>query len=163
MLVISLSSHKATQSKELPVTLAFRSLIFVCLILFLISSFWRLRCSGFPHQIGRLYSHWTRRLLQALQEGCFSSHFFRRRRHVKQPVGQHRAFEQTQLFSDLPERDLLCNLFCLSVLSMGVEGIFGGGDSDSIFLVTLGLGVDFFFVAGIVYGSESLRVQRITN
>jgi len=33
---------------------------------------------------------------------------------------------------------------------MGVEGIFAGGDSDSIFLVTLGLGVDFFFVAGIV-------------
>jgi len=63
-----------------------RSSILVCLILFLIRSFWSLLCSGFPHHTGRLYSHRTHRLTQALQAGWFSSHFFRRRRHVKQPI-----------------------------------------------------------------------------
>lgn len=69
-----------------PVRVPLRSFIFVCLILFLMRSFCTRLCSGLPHQIGRLYSHFTQRLMQAPQDGCCSSHFFRRRRQVKQPT-----------------------------------------------------------------------------
>ena len=103
------------RSQHLPIKAPLRSLILVCLILFLMRSFWILLWSALPHQIGRLYSHLTFKLTQAPQEGCFSSHFFRRRRHVKQPVrgdkpplGQPSA--QCHPGSHVPERDRLCNL-----------------------------------------------------
>lgn len=49
-------------------------------------SFCALRCSMLAHQSGRLYSHFTHKLVQAPQAGWPSSHFFLRNRHVKQPL-----------------------------------------------------------------------------
>lgn len=93
----------------------FRSLILVCLILFLMRSFCSCRCSGFDHQIGRRYSHLTQRLMQAVHAGCFSSHFFRRRRQVKHPGARNGQNDPRspcaiilRLEMDLPDRDLLC-------------------------------------------------------
>lgn len=84
--------RSCSDNHNIPVRAPLRSCILVCLILFLMRSFWILRCSAFPHQIGRLYSHFTHRFTQAPQEGCFSSHFFRRRRHVKQPNAGNRCW-----------------------------------------------------------------------
>lgn len=75
------------------------------------------------------------------------------------PVSTAYRAQQGQdcIFDYLPERDLLCNLL---VLSRGPEGIFAGGDSDSTFLVTLGLGVAFFFVAGILMLDMNISKSR---
>ena len=62
------------------------SFSFVRLMMFLITSFCCLRCSLLLHHIGRLYSHFNPRCLQARHEGFPSSHFFLRRRHVKHPA-----------------------------------------------------------------------------
>lgn len=61
---------------------------FVRLMMFLMISFCCRRCSLLLHHIGRLYSHFNPKCLQALQLGLPSSHFFRRNLHVKQPVLQ---------------------------------------------------------------------------
>jgi hypothetical protein len=58
----------------------------VLLITVLMSSFCFLRCSLLLHHIGRLYSQLRPRCLHALHLGLASSHFFRRRRHVKHPA-----------------------------------------------------------------------------
>jgi len=57
----------------------------------LMSSLCFLRRSTSGHQLGRLYSQLTERCWQALQDGFPSSHFFRRRRHVKHPVRERRC------------------------------------------------------------------------
>jgi hypothetical protein len=62
------------------------SLSFVRLMMFLMTSFWFRLCSLLLHHIGRLYSHFRPRCLHARQEDFPSSHFFRRRRHVKHPA-----------------------------------------------------------------------------
>lgn len=62
------------------------SLSLVRLMMFFILSFWFRRCSLLLHHIGLLYSQERPKCLQALQPGLPSSHFFRRNRHVKQPV-----------------------------------------------------------------------------
>ena len=57
----------------------------VRLMMFLMTSFWALLCSLLLHQIGLLYSHLRPRCLHARHEFLPSSHFLRRRRHVKHP------------------------------------------------------------------------------
>lgn len=59
---------------------------FVRFILFLMLSFCNFRCSLLLHHIGLLYSHFNPRCLHALHCPFPSSHFFRRKRQVKQPV-----------------------------------------------------------------------------
>lgn len=73
-------------SVHIPWRLPFFSLTLVCRIFDLMRSFWICRCSILPHHNGRLYSHFTQRLIQFWQAGWPSSHFFLRTRHVKQPV-----------------------------------------------------------------------------
>lgn len=68
-----------------PLRVPFFSITLVFRIFSLIISFCRLRSSVLFHHIGRAYSHSTQRLMQALQAGRPSSHFFLRSRQVKQP------------------------------------------------------------------------------
>jgi hypothetical protein len=59
---------------------------FVRLMMFLMTSFWFFLCSLLLHHTGLLYSHLRPRCLQARHEFLPSSHFLRRRRHVKHPA-----------------------------------------------------------------------------
>ena len=91
------------------------SLSLVRLMMFLICSFWLRLCSLLLHHIGLLYSHWRPRCLQARQADFPSSHFFRRKRHVKHPAelplakcpsaGSLRACQRGQ---GVPVRDRRC-------------------------------------------------------
>lgn len=140
-----------------------RSFIFVCLIMFLTFSFWRLRWSALAHHAGRLYSHLTHRLIQALQAGCFSSHFLRRRRQVKQPyhekgLAMHEAEEvcrasMSPMRCSLPERDRLCILTAdFSIVPTGVPSLEDDTEESMLafFIATLAADDFFFDAAGIV-------------
>lgn len=99
-------------------------------------SFCNLLCSEFPHHTGRLYSHRTFKLVHAPQAGCASSHFFRRRRQVKQP-----------------ERDRLCTL--LFDFSPGVgdalRGMAGREEALELFaLLFTAAEAELLLVDGIV-------------
>jgi hypothetical protein len=89
------------------------SVSFVRLMMFLIFSFCCLRCSLLLHHIGRLYSHFNPRCLQALHPGFPSSHFFLRNLHVKHPVRERRCifvgvcFELAEFGPDMFGDDLL--------------------------------------------------------
>src|SRR5690242_122651 len=72
----------------IPTPCAVFSFNFVRLMMFLMTSFWFLLCSLLLHHTGLLYSHLRPRCLQARHEFFPSSHFFRRRRHVKHPAMQ---------------------------------------------------------------------------
>ena len=63
--------------------------VFSCSLVFLMTSLMlslvTLRCSALLHHMGRLYSQAMPSFLQALHQGLTSSHFFLRKRQVKQP------------------------------------------------------------------------------
>lgn len=141
---------------HIPLMDPLRSFILVCLILFLTISFWNFLSSALAHQMGRLYSHFTQRLIQAEQDGCFSSHFLRRRRQVKQPEGISPcpAYPAANpcIEANIPERDRLCDLLILSVApAEGPSLDDDTADSRAAFFAAALAAADFFFAAaGIV-------------
>lgn len=141
---------------DIPLMDPLRSFILVCLILFLTISFWNFLSSALAHQMGRLYSHFTQRLIHAEQDGCFSSHFLRRRRQVKQPEGISPCPAYLAAYpcntANIPERDRLCDLLILSIVPAEAPSLDDDtADSRAAFFAAALAAADFFFAAaGIV-------------
>lgn len=93
--------------------------------------------------MGRLYSHFSLRFLQALHKGFPSSHFFLRSRHVKQPSNEvsKKVTSAAVEMSSIPERDLRCSFSATLGLLFGHD--FDEGLEEGLRLVLEALVVGF--------------------